>query len=167
VRGLLPGEVPPSTIDLILGKADGNPLFLEEMCRTVRHASAAEALAAVPDTIEQILLARVKRLPEETRRVIEAAAVLGREFPPDLLEAVWSGSGSLEAHVDRLTDLEFLYRCATDTNPVYAFKHALTQQVAYDTLPPARRRDLHAAAGRAIEAQYEGRLHRAHGRPAS
>jgi tetratricopeptide (TPR) repeat protein len=164
VRALLPGEVSDSMVGMILDKAEGNPFFLEEMCRAVAQEGTPDGIRAVPDTIEEILLTRIQRLPDDTRSVIEVAAVLGREFPPDLLQSVWHGPGALDAHIRRLADLEFVHRRATGREPAYAFKHALTQQVAYDTLPSARRRELHAAAGRALEATYADRLDEAYDR---
>jgi tetratricopeptide (TPR) repeat protein len=164
VRALLPREAPESMIGMILDKGEGNPFFLEELCQAVAQDGLPEGIPAVPDTIEEILVARMKRLPDDTRSVIEVGAVLGREFPPSLLQSVWVGVGSLDAHIQRLADLEFLHRRAAGREPAYAFKHALTQQVAYDTLPPGRRRELHAAAGRALEAQYAERLDEAYDR---
>ena len=158
VRGLLPSDAPESTVGAILDKAEGNPFFLEEICRAVAHDGLSEGMPAVPDTIEEILVGRIQRLPDDTRSVIEVAAVLGREFPPALLESVWRGPGALEAHIQKLADLEFVHRRATGREAAYAFKHALTQQVAYDTLAPARRRELHGAAGQALEAAYADRL---------
>ena len=164
VRAVLPGEVPEPAVRMILDKAEGNPFFLEEMCRAVAHDAGSGAIPAIPDTIEEVLLARIQRLADEPRSVLQAAAVLGRDFPPDLLRNVWRGAGSLDTHVGLLTDLEFLYQRAAAREPAYVFKHALTQEVAYETLPAARRRDLHAAAGRALEEAFAARLEEAYDR---
>jgi tetratricopeptide (TPR) repeat protein len=118
----------------------------------------------VPDTVEAVLLARIERLPEEARSLLQTAAVLGREFPLRLLGAVWEGEGSPEPHLGTLTRLEFLHQRATSADPVYVFKHALTQEVAYASLPPPRRRTLHVAAGRSLEALYADRLSDAYDR---
>jgi transcriptional regulator with AAA-type ATPase domain/tetratricopeptide (TPR) repeat protein len=167
-RAMLPSvleeDVPPAVAEMILDKAEGNPLFIEEICRTVGGHRDPGSITAVPDTIEDILLARVERLPEELRGVLQAAAVLGREFSWQVLENVWSGPGSLETYVALLTEQEFLYQRTGLRERAYAFKHALTQQVAYDSLPPARQRELHAAAGRALERLFSDRLEEAYDR---
>ena len=83
--------------------------------------------------------------------------MLGREVPLDLLRAIWAGPGA-EPHLRELTRLEFLHGHGGLEEPVYFFKHALTRDVAYESLLPSRRRRLHAAAGEALERLYAGRL---------
>ena len=75
-----------------------------------------------------------------------------------LLEAIWEGPTALDPHLRELRRLEFLYERSGIDEPVHVFKHALTQEVAYAGLLSPRRQGLHAAAGRAIEALYAGRL---------
>ena len=84
--------------------------------------------------------------------------MLGREVPLDLLRAIWAGPGPLEPQLRELTRLEFLHGHGGLEEPVYFFKHALTRDVAYESLMPSRRRELHAAAGEALERLYAGRL---------
>ncbi len=81
--------------------------------------------------------------------MLQTASVLGREFPLRLLEAVWSGPSSLEPHLAELRRLEFIHDQGGDGEPVYVFNHALTQDVAYQSLLSSRRRRLHEAAGTA------------------
>src|SRR5258708_15147814 len=88
VRALLPTEALEPMVTVILDKAEGNPFFLEEMCRVVAQDGPSEGISAVPDTIEEILLARIQRLPDDTRSVLEVAALLGPALPPDLLQTV-------------------------------------------------------------------------------
>jgi transcriptional regulator with AAA-type ATPase domain/tetratricopeptide (TPR) repeat protein len=164
MRALLRRDVPEQLERLILDKAEGNPFFLEELCRSVEEQDDFTTIPAVPDTIEALLLARIERLPEETRQLLQTAAVLGREFPLQLLSAVWDDQSSLEPHLGALTGLEFLYQRASRDDTVYVFKHALTQEVAYASLPLPQRRAVHVAAGRSLEALYAGRLDEACGR---
>ncbi len=103
-------------------------------------------------------LARISRLSEEAKWALQTAAVLGREVPLDLLRAIWTGPGPLEPQLRELTRLEFLHGHGGLEEPVYFFKHALTREVAYESLMPSRRRELHAAAGEALERLYAGRL---------
>jgi tetratricopeptide (TPR) repeat protein len=143
---------------VILGKAEGNPFFLEELTRAVEEHGGLGPSLAVPDTIQEVLMARIDRLPDEPKRLLQTASVLGREFSLRLLGAIWEGPGGLEAHLRELTRLEFLYEQSGGEEPVYVFKHALTQDVAYESLLTSRRGALHAAAGQAIERLFADRL---------
>jgi predicted ATPase len=111
----------------------------------------------VPETIQDVLMARIDRLAEAPRRVLQTASVLGREVPLRLLEAVWAEPVALDEQLHELQSLEFVYQMA-GAEPGFVFKHALTQDVAYETLLEGRRRELHAAAGRALETLYSDRL---------
>ena len=138
----------------IIEKAEGNPFFLEELTRAVIEHGEFQADIAVPDTIQGVLSARIDRLPEAHKRLLQTASVLGREFFPRLLAAMWDGTGALGPMLLDLKRLEFLYERAGGQQPVYVFKHALTQEVAYDSVLIPRRQRLHAAAGHAMERLY-------------
>ena len=90
--------------------------------------------------------------------MLQTASVLGREFPLRLLDAVWSGPGGLEPHLAELRRLEFIHEQGGEGESVHVFKHALTQDVAYQSLLSSRRARLHEAAGAAYEALYADRL---------
>jgi DNA-binding NtrC family response regulator/tetratricopeptide (TPR) repeat protein len=160
VRALLPaGGVPEPVLARIVDKAGGNPFFLEELTRVLGGEGAAGP--AVPDTVQEVLLARIERLGEAPRRLLQALAVLGREVSRRLANAVWEGPEPFEPTLGELVRQEFLHERVGLDEPVCVFKHALTRDVARDSLPPARRQALHAAAGRALEALYAGRLEEA------
>jgi len=103
-------------------------------------------------------MARIDRLPDAPRRVLQHASVLGREFSVRLLNAIWDGQGPLGPHLELLKRLEFVYEQPQAQEQGYVFKHALTQDVAYESLLVSRRQALHAAAGRALERLYADRL---------
>jgi tetratricopeptide (TPR) repeat protein len=151
-------------MQVILDKAEGNPFFLEELARAVVEREdlgtgpTDVSSMTVPDTVQGVLMARIDRLSEEPRRALQTASVLGREFTLPLLRAIWDGEDDLEPNLLELKRLEFVYEQSGAEEPVYLFKHALTQDVAYESLLVARRKALHAAAGRALEALYAGRL---------
>ena len=149
---------------VILDRADGNPFFIEELARAVGDEVRIAAPGAVPETIQEVLLARIDRLAEPARQLLQTAAVLGRHAPLPLLRALWMGPDEVDAHLRELTRLEFLYPRSGGSDPVYAFVHTLTQEVAYESLPLARREALHAGAGRALEQAYAGRLEEAYDR---
>src|SRR5215475_11053075 len=136
---------------MIIEKAEGNPFFLEELTRAVIEHSDSATVRDVPDTIQGVLMARIDRLPEAHKRLLQTASVLGREFAPRLLQALWEEPTPLEPLLVDLKRLEFLYERARGEEPVYVFTHALTQEVAYDSLLTPRRQVLHAAAGHALE----------------
>ena len=159
VRSVVPAEtVSDPLVEAILARAEGNPFFLEELVLVVAERTGDSATPAVPATVQDVLLARISRLSEEAKWALQTAAVLGREVPLDLLRAIWTGPGPLEPQLRELTRLEFLHGHGGLEEPVYAFKHALTREVAYESLMPSRRRELHAAAGEALERLYAGRL---------
>jgi len=139
---------------MIVDKAEGNPFFLEELTRAVIEQGDLQREGVIPDTIQGVLSARIDRLPETHKHLLQTASVLGREFAPALLKELWEGLGPVEAVLPELKHLEFLYDRPGIEEPIYLFKHALTQEVAYDSLLTTRRRVLHAAAGHAMERVY-------------
>jgi tetratricopeptide (TPR) repeat protein len=147
--------LPPGAADLILARAEGNPFFLEELTHTM--AGAGAAAATVPGTVHEVLLARIERLPEPERELLQAASVIGRDFAPSLLAVTLEGAAELDARLAALVEAEFLYEAQGADEPVYAFKHALTHDVVYGSLPPERRRGLHAAVARALETRFADR----------
>jgi class 3 adenylate cyclase/tetratricopeptide (TPR) repeat protein len=145
---------PENLVDAVLDKAEGNPLFLEELARSVLERPDV----TVPDTIQGVLMARIDRLPEEHKRLLQTASVLGRELALPLLARVWGQDEDLAALLADLKRWELLYEEPTAEEPRYLFKHALTQEAVYQTLLKSRRQTLHAAAGQAFEELYAGRL---------
>jgi tetratricopeptide (TPR) repeat protein len=111
----------------------------------------------VPNTIHDVVMARIDRLPDETKRFLQTAAVIGREFPLRLLNAVWKGRGTVEDHLGELIRLEFVYERVQGEGSVYVFRHALTQETAYGSLLERHRRVYHGTVGRALEELYSGR----------
>jgi class 3 adenylate cyclase/tetratricopeptide (TPR) repeat protein len=151
---LLRAELPEKLVGDVLGKAEGNPFFLEELARSLLEHPGV----LVPDTIQGVLMARIDRLPDEHKRLLQTASVLGREFPLNLLAAVREPTGDLTVLLSDLKRWEFLYEEPTAEEPRYLFKHALTQEAVYQTLLTGRRQMLHAAAGQAFEALFADRL---------
>ncbi|MDP9121670.1 MAG: AAA family ATPase, partial [Acidobacteriota bacterium] len=141
----------------ILERADGNPFFLEELTRALLDHSTPSHLV-IPETIQGVLMARIDRLPESHKRLLQAASVLGREFAFHLLTSLWEEPSHAEALLADLKRWEFLYEDPAAHPPAYFFKHALTQEAVYQSLLTARREALHTAAGRALETLYGDRL---------
>ncbi|HEX4498004.1 MAG TPA: adenylate/guanylate cyclase domain-containing protein [Thermoanaerobaculia bacterium] len=154
VRSVLRRAAPSEAlVGMVLSKAEGNPFFLEELARSLLENPDV----LVPDTIQGVVMARIDRLPEEHKRLLQTAAVLGREFSLPPLTQVWGEDGDLTPLLSDLKRWEFFYEEPTAEESRYLFKHALTQEAVYQTLLKARRQSLHAAAGEAFE-----RLHADH-----
>ncbi len=159
VRSILPIPAAPTRLEgTILERAEGNPFFLEELSRAVSERLVSEATLGIPGTIQDVIMARIDLLPDETKRLVQAASVLGREFPRSLLAAIWEGSGDLEVHLRQLIHLEFLSERRGSSESVYVFRHALTQEVAYGSLLTPNLQRLHAAGGQALETIHANRL---------
>jgi class 3 adenylate cyclase/tetratricopeptide (TPR) repeat protein len=141
----------------IVAKGDGNPFFLEQLTLHAGEAARVRLDLMVPNTIHDVVMARIDRLPEASKRLLQTAAVIGREFPSRLLEALWQGPGSLHDRLRELCRLEFIYERVATEGAVYIFRHALTQEAAYGSLLERHRRTHHAGVGQALETLYSGR----------
>jgi tetratricopeptide (TPR) repeat protein len=149
-------EIPESFSSAVLDRAEGNPFFLEELARAILDHDSMRRL--IPDTIQGVIMARLDRLPEPAKRLLQTAAVVGREVPRRLLLRLWEGRGQFEDELLELRRLEFLYERSGGGDPTYVFKHALTQDVAYDSLLRARRQALHVQVAEAVETLYADRI---------
>lgn len=159
VRSTQPQKQLPDTLTrTILDKAEGNPFFLEELTHVISEGDGPESDIAIPDTIQGVLMARVDRLSEVAKRVLQTASVLGQQVSGRLLETLWEGMDELAPCLQELKRLEFLYERVDLEEPVYVFKHTLTQEVVYESLLPIHCQTLHAKAARGLENQYANRL---------
>jgi DNA-binding winged helix-turn-helix (wHTH) protein/tetratricopeptide (TPR) repeat protein len=146
--------LPEAASASIVEKGEGNPFFLEELARTVVERGADST--AIPETVQGVIMARVDRLPEAAKHVLQTASVLGREVPLQLLDQVWRG-GEYALELGELCRLEFLYEKPGADEPAVIFKHALTQDVAYDSLLARTRRELHLRTAEALIMLYGDR----------
>jgi transcriptional regulator with AAA-type ATPase domain/tetratricopeptide (TPR) repeat protein len=149
--GFLPRErLGDPVCERIVTKAEGNPLFLEELARTVREQGGPSDEITVPDTVEEVLRARINRLPERERRLLQSAAVIGKAIPVEVLSSLAEvREEELRLMVNRLRAADFLYEVGSEGQ--YSFKHALTHEVAYGGISPGERRELHARIVTVIE----------------
>ncbi|TMK82206.1 MAG: hypothetical protein E6G47_01055, partial [Actinobacteria bacterium] len=152
----------------VLAKAEGNPLYLEEIVRQLRetggvvvesgHATLRTSDLKVPATIHDIIAARVDRLAEHLKATLQPAAVIGRQFAVPVLAGVLETNGELSGRLDDLYALDLVFPSDPAPEPVYTFKHALTQDVVYESLLIRKRRQYHAAVGAVIEERFADRL---------
>lgn len=163
-------RIPRHLQQLIVGKAEGNPFYIEEVARSLietgvlqrsnggyRLVQAIEDVV-VPDTIQEVILSRIDRLEKEAREAIQLASVIGREFTVRLLNRIASPEASLDPLLGELKALELIYEKSYFPELAFMFKHALIHDVAYETLLEERRKALHRLIGTAIEELYSDRL---------
>jgi class 3 adenylate cyclase/tetratricopeptide (TPR) repeat protein len=157
--------------ELIRERTQGNPFFIEELVQALVEAGSLEgesgayrlaapvAEAAVPASVQAALAARIDRLEQREKAVLQAAAVIGKEFPARVLERVVElEPAELEDALRNLVAGEFVYEQELYPEALYAFKHPLTQEVAYGSQLGERRATVHAAVARAIADHYPERL---------
>jgi class 3 adenylate cyclase/predicted ATPase len=155
------------TVEEIVERADGVPLFVEELTKAVVERGdldnrvgavlAASPLPnlAIPATLHASLIARLDRLGPTAKEIAQIGAVIGREFSHELIQSVAQRpEPDLETALDRLTDAGLLFRRGAPPHASYLFKHALVQDAAYATLLRARRRQLHEAVAAALEREF-------------
>jgi len=148
------GEVSLSEtrVQALVAQAGGNPFFLEELAWHAVEQGGRDAPEAVPETVHAVLAARIDRLPPEEKRLLQTAAVIGIDVPLPLLQAIADvPEATLNRGLAHLQGAEFLHETRLFPEPEYAFKHALTHEVAYSSLLQERRRVLHAQIVAALE----------------
>ncbi|MCZ6654007.1 MAG: alpha/beta fold hydrolase [Planctomycetota bacterium] len=155
---------------LLIERAEGNPLFLEESVRTLAEtgvlggATGAYVLVGDPSAVEMpasvqaIIAARIDRLGPEDKRLLQTAAVVGHDVAHTLLQSVADmPEDKLRHSLANLQSAEFLYEARLFPDLEYSFKHAFTYEVAYGGLLESQRRRLHARVGETIEELYPDR----------
>jgi class 3 adenylate cyclase/tetratricopeptide (TPR) repeat protein len=155
---------------LIGAKAEGNPFYVEELVKSLQESGVLRrdgsrlvlmqplTTLAIPGTIHDVIAARIDRLAEAPKRTLQLAAVIGREFTQRLVDRLAEIRERSDEFLRELTALELILERRIYPELAYMFKHALTQDVAYDSLLVQRRREMHALVGRAVEELYVDRL---------
>jgi len=151
-------------VELVCASTGGNPFFMEEVVQAQIESGAlvgargrfvlAQPIESisVPASVQSLLAARIDRLDDATKRLLQTAAVIGDEVPETLLERVAElDRNALRGAIRTLVQSEFLYEASLYPESEYAFKHPLTREVAYASLLKERRRALHADVAKALE----------------
>jgi class 3 adenylate cyclase/tetratricopeptide (TPR) repeat protein len=164
------GEVAPDLKELIPNRTAGNPLFIEELTHALLENGSIQKKdhqyvlsrevsgIRVPDTIEGIIAGRMDRLEANLKRTMRVASVIGRDFAFRILSTITGMQEELRCHLIDLQTLEFIHEKSLFPELEYTFKHALTREVAYNSLLLKKRKDIHEKIGKAIEELYPGRL---------
>jgi len=155
---------------LIIEKTEGNPFFMEETVQVLVDEGALTRNGSVkltkpleelkiPPTVQAILASRIDRLPLANKEILQTLAVIGKEFPFNLIKGtVGKDDDELKEMLSHLQLAEFIYEQPTVGDVEYVFKHALTQEVAYNSILMQRRRVLHEAVGREMERLFAAQL---------
>jgi len=173
VHNLLSVEDLPAQLQAhILSHAEGNPFYVEEVLRSLIDRGAIvqdEATGgwqatqdvsgiAIPDTLQGVLMARIDRLHEESKRVLQLAAVIGRIFLYRILAAISEEERELDAQLVALQREEMIRERARLPELEYIFKHELTREAAYNGLLKKQRRGFHLQVAEALERLFPGRI---------
>lgn len=155
----------------LIERTEGNPFFIEEIVRSLVETKVlvgkrgqyrlAQTFSSVgvPATVSAVLYARIDRLGEEQKRLLQEAAVIGKDVPFALLQAITEmEEKDLRVRLARLNEAEFLYESRLFPDLEYTFKHSLTRDVAYKSLVEKRVKPLHARVARALARLMAGRL---------
>ncbi len=162
-------QLPEPIKPLILERAEGNPFYIEEITKSLEEMGVFKRVEEIetaidleqiqiPMSIQDILMARIDRLPEKHKNALQIAAVIGREFAARLLERTAGSKDEAADFLGELVSLEIIYQTQFHPELAYMFKHALTHDVAYNSLLISKRKALHARVGEVIEKLYSTRL---------
>jgi class 3 adenylate cyclase len=156
-------SVPNELVTFLEQRTGGNPFFMEEIVnsllenRFLTRNGEGWALTgqfdatAVPTTIRGVIAARIDRLDAERRRILQEASVIGREFLFTILSQVRGGEATLADGLSALESADLIRKRDVDADLEYLFKHALTQEVAYQGLLRSKRHELHGRVAQAME----------------
>ena len=171
LRNILGGmKLEPGLEEAIFSKTGGNPFFVEEIVRELLergdiirkddHYVCKRSIdhLSIPTTVKGVLAARIDRLNEDLKETMQVASVIGRNFALKLLKSVIEMGTDLERNLNNLVELEILFEKTPFPELEYLFKHALTQEVAYDSILKKRRQYIHGNIAATIESQFAGRL---------
>ena len=143
------------TVDTVVERASGVPLFVEELTRAVLESGNTKLTGReIPVTLHDSLMARLDRLGS-AKEILQLGSVIGGEFSYELLHAVHPVSdGELQGELRRLIDAELLYERGLAPDATYQFKHALIRDAAYEALLKSRRKELHRLVAHTIQEKF-------------
>ena len=163
-------NLPESVRESILTKAEGNPFFVEEVIRSLIEsgfvyqdgdrwmAKTGIEEITVPDTIQNVIMSRIDRLEDEARYMLQSASVIGRLFRHKLLQYTTHQERDLDRYLWQLEEKDMVYEERVIPELEYSFRHALTQETAYNTILSRRRREFHLRIAQGYETLYSSRL---------
>lgn len=159
----------------IIERSGGNPYFIEEIVRSLRDVGAVKAVdsgfevtekidqVVIPSTVDEALMARIDKLDEESRNVLNAASIIGRSFFHRILAEVVGSADGLDDKLAHLKRIQLIRDEIRMEELEYSFQHALAQEAVYESIPLQQRRELHAKVAESIERIFSERLHEFYG----
>jgi class 3 adenylate cyclase/tetratricopeptide (TPR) repeat protein len=163
--------IPGPLAERILQKTEGIPFYVEEIVRELIESGILAtgndrelatdkdyAELQIPDNVEAVLVARIDRLEEEARRILQLAAVVGRVFRYRVLELIANSNGQLDPSLLLLRQAGLIREVTQEPEVEYMFRHALTQEAAYNTILLRHRRQYHQRVGEVMETLFENQL---------
>jgi class 3 adenylate cyclase/predicted ATPase len=158
IASLAGTELPAATLDALVTRADGVPLYVEELTKAMAEPGAARGVEAIPASLADSLMGRLDRL-STAKEVAQRAAVLGREFGYRLLaEMAGMDETALRQGLGRLVEAEILFGRGEPPAATYTFKHALIQETAYQSLLKRTRQQLHGRVAEVLEERFPERV---------
>ena len=163
-------SLPKDLQRFIRNKVEGNPFYLEEAINSLIESnilvpqngdwkvSGTITEAEISATIQGVISARVDRLEQESKRVLQEASVIGRSFYYDILEKISEKKCNIDRNLSGLERFDLIKTKSIQPYLEYIFKHALTQEVVYNGLLKKERREIHEQIGRVIEEMFKDRL---------
>ena len=170
---LMADDLPPGIRKAVMSAAEGNPLFLEEVVRTLvdtevivrdagdgrwQVAGSGDIRLQIPELIHSVIMARVDRLKGSARRTLKTASVIGRAFHVRILASVLDPEVELSGNLAILRRADLIFDRRLDPEPECMFKHVLVQEATYDSILVKSRRELHAKVAAALEKIFADRL---------
>jgi len=164
-----------AVVDQIVDRADGNPFFIEEVARSLIDRGAVVLrdggfevtekidTIVIPHTINDVLMARIDRLEEKTRDIIKVASVIGRSFFYRILKEMTKMVADLDNRLSYLKEIQLFRERKRLDEIEFLFKHALAQEVAYDSILSDMRKELHLEVADSFEKVFQGRLREFYG----
>ena len=161
---------------LIFEKAEGVPFFIEEFIKSLKDLNAIERkdriyhlanhiqAVSIPSTIQDVIMARVDKMSDEAKNLLQTGSIIEREFSYELIKTV-SGLSEQELlpQLSALKGSELIFERGIYPKSTYVFNHALTREVVYDSVLTRRKKELHNKIGQAIEQLYKDNLHEHYG----
>jgi tetratricopeptide (TPR) repeat protein len=166
---LVGGRISKQTKEALLSRAEGNPLYLEEMISHFTEQGyielqgnewvviSVETLTVVPETLQGILFARIDQLEADLRHTLQIASVIGRSFMYKILEAIVENPASLDRHLSELQKRDLIRQKERFPELEYIFKHSLIQEAAYDSLLTGQRKEYHLRVAQVLENAFSER----------
>jgi predicted ATPase len=161
---------PYELCDYVLEKAEGNPFYLEEIVRSLIDSGVIAKINPedprseynwqdgysiddihIPDNVYALLAARIDRLSNGSRRLLQLASVIGRTFPYQLLQQIYDSSEMMDEYLSELQNAEMIQEIGVEPEKEFIFRHALTQETAYRSILRSQRREYHLKVGEVLE----------------